>query len=341
MSDTSAFIRGLPKTDLHMHLDGSLEPELLLQLAERNRVHVPWTSVEEVRGAYDFANLQAFLDLFYVACRVLVTEQDFYDLARAYLRRAVADGVIRTELFMGPQSFTAQGMPVAPVLDGIFAAVDDATREADLSVGVIVTAQRHRGEADAFELLQQIQPWRDRILGIGMGGAELGNPPSKFQRFYRACREQGFRITIHAGEEGPPAYIREAVDLLGVDRVDHGVACMDDPDLVKTLVERQLPLTVCPISNFQLKVVQSLEQHPLKRMLQAGLHVTVNSDDPAYFGAYVNDNLIACQQALDLTRDEIVTLVRNGFTAAFVPEHEKQAALGRLDAYLLQLEMSS
>lgn len=321
-----------------MHLDGSLEPELLLELAERNHKRVRWTSVEEVRRAYDFANLQAFLDLFYEACRVLVTERDFYDLARAYLRRAVEDGVIRAEIFMGPQSFTSQGMPVAPILDGILAAIDDATREADISVGLIVTAQRHRTEAEAFELLQQIQPWRDRILGIGMGGAELGNPPSKFQRFYAACREQGFRITIHAGEEGPAAYVREAVELLGVDRVDHGVACLDDPDLVRTLVSKGTPLTVCPVSNLQLKVVPSLQQHPLKRMLQAGLHVTVNSDDPAYFGAYVSDNLIACQHALDLSVDEILTLVGNGFAAAFLSESERAAALARLDAYVDQFE---
>jgi adenine deaminase len=339
MPDLDAFIRGLPKTELHMHLDGSLEPELLLQLADRNHHQLRWTSVEEVRQAYEFSNLQAFLDLFYEACRVLVTQQDFYDLARAYLRRAVADGVIRAEMFMGPQSFTSQGMPVAPILDGILAAMDDAMRETPgFSAGLIVTAQRHRTEVEALELLQQIQPWRDRILGIGMGGAELGNPPSKFQRFYRACREQGFRITIHAGEEGPAAYIREAVELLGVDRIDHGVACIDDPDLVRSLVAARTPLTVCPISNLQLKVVSSLEHHPLKRMLRAGLHVTVNSDDPAYFGGYVSENLIAAQRALDLSRDEILSIVRNGFTAAFLSEPEKAAALARVDAYVNQFE---
>ena len=322
-----------------MHLDGSLEPELLLELANRNHRQLRWTTVAEVRRAYDFANLQAFLDLFYEACRVLVTEQDFYDLARAYLRRAVADGVIRAEIFMGPQSFTSQGMPVAPILDGILAAMDDATSETDgFSVGLIVTAQRHRTEAEALELLEQIQPWRDRILGIGMGGAELGNPPSKFQHFFHACREQGFRITIHAGEEGPAEYVRQAVELLRVDRIDHGVACMDDPDLVRQLVDTRTPLTVCPISNLQLKVVSSLEQHPLKRMLAAGLHVTVNSDDPAYFGGYVTENLIASQRALDLSKDEIVTIARNGFNAAFLPDAEKAAALARLDAYVNQSE---
>ena len=333
-----AFIRGLPKTELHMHLEGSLEPELLVQLAARNDRKLRWTSARELRNAYQFSNLRSFLDLYYEGCEVLVTEQDFYDLTRAYLRRAVADGVIRAEVFVGPQSFTARGVPIAAIIGGVLMAMDDAIREHGLSAGLIVTAQRHRTEAEAFELLEQIRPWADRILAIGMGGAELGNPPSKFVNFFRACRQQGFRITIHAGEEGPAAYVREAVEVLGVDRVDHGIACLDDPELVRMMVGSRIPLTVCPISNVHLKVVASLARHPLRRLLQAGLHVTVNSDDPAYFGGYVSENLIACQRALGLTIAELLTLVRNGFTAAFMSEDEKMAARSRLDAYVSQFD---
>lgn len=335
-----AFIRGLPKTELHMHLDGSLEPELMLELAERNNCSLRWSSAEELRQAYEFSNLQAFLDLFYEGCEVLVTEQDFYDLTQAYLRRARADGVIRAEVFMGPQSFTTRGIPIANVMNGVLAAIDDARQDGEMSVGLIASAQRHRTESEALELLEQLRPWWNRLLGIGMGGAEIGNPPVKFANFYRACRSAGFRTTIHAGEEGPAAYVREAVDLLQVDRIDHGVACIQDPDLVRELADRGVPLTVCPVSNVRLKVVPDLAAHPLRAMLQAGLHVTVNSDDPAYFGAYVSDNYIDTQRALGLTVDEIVQIVRNGFTAAFISEAERDAALARVDEYVRGFDWS-
>jgi adenosine deaminase len=331
-----AFIRGLPKTELHMHLEGSLEPELMLELAARNQRPLRWTSVQELRDAYQFSNLQSFLDLYYEGCQVLRTERDFYDLTRAYLSRAVADGVIHAEVFIGPQTFTTQHVPIAAVMDGVLAAIEDANHELDINVALIVTAQRHRTETEAFELLEQIRPWSERILAIGMGGAEVGNPPSKFAEFFRACRQAGFRLTIHAGEEGPAAYVRQAVEVLGVDRIDHGIACLDDPELVHTLARLEIPLTVCPLSNVQLKVVPSLRLHPLRRLLEAGLHVTVNSDDPAYFGGYISDNLIACQQALSLTTTEVVTLVRNGFEAAFLPESDKRTYLSRLDAYVSQ-----
>lgn len=335
-----AFIRGLPKTELHMHLDGSLEPELMLQLAERNKRTLRWTSADELRKAYEFSNLQAFLDLFYEGCEVLITEQDFYDLTQAYLQRARADGVIRAELFMGPQSFTSRGIPIANVMNGVLAAIDEAQRDDRISVGLIATAQRHRTEEEALALFEHLHPWWDRLLGIGMGGAEVGNPPVKFANFFRACRSAGFHITIHAGEEGPPAYVREAVEVLNVDRIDHGIAVMQDPSLVRELVERGVPLTVCPVSNLRLKVVPTLEAHPLRDMLHAGLHVTVNSDDPAYFGAYVSDNYIECERALGLTVDEIVRIVRNGFTAAFISEAERGAALARVDAYVRSFDWS-
>jgi adenosine deaminase len=329
-----AFIRGLPKAELHLHLEGSLEPELMLELARRNRHQLQWSTAEQLRDAYRFSNLQSFLDLYYAGCEVLRTERDFYDLTHAYLRRATADGVIRAEVFIGPQSFTASGIPIATVMDGVFAALDEVNREGTLSSTLIITAQRHRTEADAFALLEQIQPWAERILGIGMGGAELGNPPSKFREFFRVCKDAGFRLTIHAGEEGPAAYVREAVEVLGVDRIDHGVACLQDAALVQDLARARIPLTVCPVSNLKLKVVRSLAEHPLRGLMDAQLLVTVNSDDPAYFGAYASDNLIACERALGLTLEDIVRLVRNGFTAAFMSETEKAAACARLDAYL-------
>lgn len=333
MTRMDAFIRGLPKTELHMHLEGSLEPELMMQLAARNGCRLRWQSADDLRKAYQFSNLQSFLDLYYEGCQVLVHERDFYDLTRAYLKRAHEDGVIRAEMFLGPQSFTTRGVPIATIMEGLLTAMEDAAREHGISAGLIITAQRHRTEADALELLEQIRPWSDRILAIGMGGAEVGNPLSRFVHFFRACRKAGFRITAHAGEEGPSSYVREAVELLGVDRVDHGNSCLDDPELVRKMADIRVPLTVCPISNLRLKGVPSLAAHPLKKLMDAGLHVTVNSDDPSYFGGYVSENLIECQRALGLTVDDILTLVRNGFAAAFISPKEEAAALSQVTRY--------
>ncbi len=334
MSDLDAFIRGLPKAELHMHLEGSIEPQLMLELAARNRLKLRWHTAEELRAAYEFTDLQSFLDLYFEGCRVLVQERDFYDVTRAYLRRANEDGVIRAELFIGPQSFTGRGVAIATLMRGVLSAIDDGAREHGLSAGLLISAHRHRSEADALALLEQIRPWSDRILGIGMGGPEIGNPPSKFVNFFRACRERGFRITVHAGEEGPAAYVREAVELLAVDRIDHGNACLDDPDLVRELAGRDLPLTVCPLSNLKLKLVPSLERHPLRAMLDAGLHVTVNSDDPPYFDGYVSENMIACQRALGLSADDLARLARNSITAAFMSPNEAAQALARIDAHV-------
>lgn len=333
MSELEAFIMEIPKAELHVHLEGCIEAELMFDLAVRNGLELRWNSPEELRAAYRFTNLQAFLDLYYAGCRVLVHERDFYDVTRAYLIRARADGVVRAEVFIGPQSFTERGVDVATVMNGVLAAMEDARREHGISAGLLVSAQRHRSEAEALQLLESVMPWSDRIVGFGLGGAEVGNPPSRFASFFRTCRERGFRVTAHAGEEGPASYVREAVDLLRVDRIDHGNACMNDPALVQDLVDRAIPLTVCPLSNVKLKVVSSLESHPLRAMLDAGLRVTVNSDDPAYFGGTVAENLIRCHHSLGLSKDDVATLARNSFSAAFVSREEAARGISLVDAY--------
>lgn len=327
------FIAGLPKAELHMHIEGSIEPSLFMELARRNGVAIAWRSEAELRDAYRFRNLQSFLDLYYEGCRVLLHARDFQEVTRQYLTRAHADKVLHAELFLGPQGHTLRGIPLATALEGVFAAMDNALREDGMSSGLILLAQRHRSEAEALELLESAMPWADRLLGFGLGGAEVGNPPSKFAEFFRRCRERGFRVVAHAGEEGPAAYVREAVELLQVQRVDHGIASLDDPALLQLMAQRQIPLTVCPLSNLKLKVVPSIEAHPLKKLMDAGLCVTVNSDDPSFFGGYVNDNFIACQAALGLSREDLVALARNSVTASFMPAERRAAALAAIDAY--------
>ncbi|MBS0245403.1 MAG: adenosine deaminase [Proteobacteria bacterium] len=331
MQDLAQFIRKLPKTELHMHLEGSIEPEMMIALAQRNSIDLKWDSADALRAAYKFSDLQSFLDLYFEGCRVLVSKRDFYDVTVAYLRRAVRDGVVRAELFLGPQSFTDRGVPMASILEGILEAIGDAQRDLGISAGLMVSAHRHRSQAQAMQLLDQIMPWADRILAIGMGGAEVGNPPSKFEGFFRECRRRGFRTTIHAGEEGPASYVREAIQILQVDRIDHGNACLSDPALTKEIADRRIALTVCPLSNVRLKVVPQLHAHPLRTMLNANLLVTVNSDDPPYFGGYVSENLIECQKALALSKEEIVGLVRNGFEAAFITTEKRRQYLSAVD----------
>jgi adenosine deaminase len=334
MTGIQSFVRGLPKTDLHMHIEGSIEPQLMLDLAARNGLKLRWETAEALRHAYQFQNLQSFLDLYFEGCKVLVTERDFHDVTRAYLRRAHEDGVIRAELFIGPQSFTERDIPIETLMSGVLGAMEEARREHGMSVGLMISVHRHRAEPEAMVVLDQVMPWKDRIIGIGMGGAEAGNPPSRFARFFRAARDRGFRTTVHAGEEGPAAYVREALELLRADRIDHGNACLADPDLVRELAARRIALTVCPLSNLRLRVVPSMHEHPLKALMAHGLRVTVNSDDPSYFDGYVTENLLACQDALGLSPEEIVHLVRNGLEAAFVTEDERQALIARLDAYV-------
>jgi adenine deaminase len=332
--DLDAFIRSMPKAELHMHLEGSIEAEALLELAVRNGMRPRWDTAEALRAAYQFSNLQAFLDLYYEGCRVLVRERDFHEITRTYLQRAHADAVVRAEMFLAPQGFIERGVPVAEAMGGVLAAMRDAAIEHGISSGLLIVAQRHRSEAEALQLLDAVMPWADQIAGFGLGGAELGHPPSGFVQFFRACRERGFRITAHAGEEGPASYVREAVELLDVDRIDHGNTCLDDPALVRELVARGTPLTVCPLSNLRLNVVPSLAAHPLRAMLDAGLCVTMNSDDPAYFGGTINDNFIQCRHALGLSTDDIVTLARNSLEAAFVLPEDAARYVALLDDYV-------
>ena len=332
------FVAGLPKAELHMHIEGSIEPALFIQLARRNGVAIRWQTEEELRTAYSFTDLQDFLDLYYDGCRVLVQPQDFHDVTRAYLHRALADRVIHAEMFLGVQGHTSRGVPLAAVMEGLLGAMDAARAEDSVSSGLIVVVQRHRSEDEALALLDALRPWYDRLLGFGLGGAEVGNPPSRFSAFFRRCRERGFNVVAHAGEEGPAAYVREAVELLQVQRLDHGNACLDDPSLVAQLAQARIPLTVCPLSNLKLRLVPSMAAHPLRKLMHAGLCVTVNSDDPSYFGGYVNDNYLACQRALGLERDDMVSLALNSFEAAFITREQRVAAFRAIDAWVAHTE---
>ncbi len=324
------FARSLPKAELHIHLEGSLEAELLFELAERNDVALPWRSVEALRDAYRFVDLQSFLDVFLEGCKVMVHERDFYDVTRAYLARAHADGVVHAEAFLGTQSFVERGVPMAAVLGGTLRAMDDARARDGITAGLLVSAQRHRTEADAFSQLDGVLPWADRIAGFGLGGAEAGNPPAKFARYFDELHRLGFRTCAHAGEEGPAAYVRDTVELLGVDRVDHGVNVVHDPALVAALAAQAIPFTVCPLSNVKLNVVPSLAAHPLPAMLAAGLNVTINSDDPAYFGGYVLDNYTACAHAFALDSEALADLAASSIRAAFIADEVKQPFLDRI-----------
>src|SRR5499433_1766967 len=312
MHDTAALITRLPKCELHIHVEGSLEPELMLALARRNGISLPYASVDAVRQAYRFRNLQDFLDVYYLGMSVLITEQDFYDLAFAYLARAHADNVRHVEMFFDPQGHTARGIAFATVIEGLSRAIADAGRKLGVAARLIMCFLRHLDEADAERTLDAALAFRDRIVGVGLDSSERGNPPGKFTRVFARARDAGFFLTAHAGEEGPASYVWEALDLLGVARIDHGVRCMEDETLVGRLARERVPLTVCPLSNVRLRVVDELAHHPLRRMLDKGLAVTVNSDDPAYFGGYVNQNYLAISAALTLARGDIATIVRNG-----------------------------
>jgi len=335
MDDLSGFIAGLPKAELHIHIEGSLEPEMMLALAERNGVALPYADVEAVRLAYRFGNLQDFLDLYYRGMSVLKQERDFYDLAMAYLRRAAAENVRHAEIFFDPQGHTERGIAFKTVIDGLWRALGDGQRELGITASLILCFLRHLDEASAERTLDEALPWRDRIVGVGLDSSEKGHPPSKFQRVFARARGHGLHAVAHAGEEGPADYVRQALDLLKVERIDHGNQALDDPALVARLRREKMPLTVCPLSNLRLCVVTDMAQHPLRRMLDAGLTATVNSDDPAYFGGYITENFLAAQQALGLGKDEIVILARNGFAASFCDEATKQRHLVRLNDYCL------
>ncbi|MBA8909940.1 adenosine deaminase [Aminobacter ciceronei] len=334
MEGLYAFIDGLPKAELHMHLEGSLEPEMVMELARRNSVDVPWASADELRSAYSYTDLDSFLAVFWGGCRVLRHEQDFYEMAMAYFKRARQQNVLHAEVFIGLQSFIPLGVEMASILDGITRARIDAEKEVGITSRLMVNIHRHRPESAAFDLLSQVAPWWDQIAAFGLAGPEMGNPPSRFARFFGACRESGFRVVAHAGEEGPSSYVRETVSLLNADRVDHGNACIDDMELVQEIALKQIPLTLCPFSNLKLNVVNSLRDHPLKRLMNHGVKVTINSDDPSLFGGYINENFKACCDELELSKDQVVEIARNSFTASFLSEAEKHRYLGILDGYV-------
>ena len=334
MQDTDSLIKRLPKCELHIHIEGSLEPEMAFALAHRNGIRLPYPSVEALRQAYRFGDLQDFLNVYYQAMSVLVTEQDFYDLAWAYLERAHADNVRHVEMFFDPQGHTARGIAFATVVEGLTRAIGDAGRKLGVAASLIMCFLRHLDEADAERTLDAALAFKDRIVGVGLDSSEKGNPPSKFKHVFRRARDAGFFLTAHAGEEGPAGYVWEALDVLGVARIDHGIHSLDDPTLVGRLARERVPLTVCPLSNLRLRVVDALAHHPLRRMLDKGLMASVNSDDPAYFGGYVNQNYIAVSQALALSREEIVALVRNGINAALMPAAEKAKVLADVDRVL-------
>lgn len=311
------FVFGLDKAELHIHIEGSLEPELMLELANNNGVQLPFNSVRAIRAAYDFSNLQDFLDLYYAGLDVLQKEQDFYKLACAYLQRMRDENVSSVEVFFDPQAHTKRGVPLQTLMNGLLRAVGEFESEV-FSVSLILCFLRHLSVAEAFDTLESVEPFRDSILGVGLDSSELGNPPSKFKHVFDVARNQGYKLVAHAGEEGPPEYVWEALDDLGVDRIDHGNRALEDDSLVRRLRDDQIPLTVCPLSNVKLCVVDELFKHPLKRMLDLGLLATVNSDDPAYFGGYLCDNYVSVGTALDLSRDELHSLSQNSLRAKFV-----------------------
>jgi adenine deaminase len=328
-----SFIRDIPKAELHLHIEGTLEPELMLRLAARNGVSLPYSSAQELRAAYDFSNLQSFLDLYYQGMSVLLEEQDFYDLTMSYLERAREEQVRHAEIFFDPQAHTGRGVPFETVLSGIRRAQLDAASFLGISSRLILCFLRHLSPESAQMTLLQALPFRDQIAAVGLDSSEAGNPPGKFRAIFRAARRHGWPAVAHAGEEGPPDYIWEALDLLKASRIDHGVRCMEDESLVLRLVAGRVPLTVCPLSNVRLRVFRSMGQHNLKRMLERGLCVTVNSDDPAYFGGYLTENFLAVRRALRLGYREIRQLVENSFTASFLDAAEKQRYLEEVRAF--------
>jgi adenosine deaminase len=336
IASSGDFIAGLPKAELHLHIEGSLEPELMFALAERNNVAIPFASVEDVRAAYAFSNLQDFLDIYYAGADVLRTEADFRDLAVAYFDRAAADGVVHAEIMFDPQTHTARGIPFGTVIEGLLAGMADAEARHGMTTKLIMSFLRHLDEDDAFATLAAAEPWLDRIDAVGLDSSEMGHPPSKFARVFAAARAAGLKLVAHAGEEGPPEYVYEALDLLGVDRLDHGNRSLEDPVLTARLARTGMTLTVCPLSNLKLCVVNDMADHPIDRMLREGLRATINSDDPAYFGGYIADNYRAAAASRNLDRDDLALLARNSFLGSFLTDDAVAAHLGALDAYVAQ-----
>ena len=325
------YIKKIPKAELHLHIEGTFEPELMFEIAQRNKVEIPYQSVEEVKKAYQFSCLQDFLDIYYAGASVLLYEKDFYDLTMAYFKHCAEENVVHTEIMFDPQTHTKRGISFGTVINGIQKAREDAKEKYGISSLLIMSYLRHLSEEDAFETLEQSLPYKHLIKAVGLDSSEKGNPPSKFQKVFEASVKEGYIPVAHAGEEGPAEYIWEALDLLKIARIDHGNNCLTDEVLVKKLVDEKIALTVCPLSNLELKVVDDLKDHPLKKMLNLGLKATVNSDDPAYFGGYMNANFLQTAEALDLTQEEIKTLVKNSFEYSLLSDDEKQK-------YLIQVE---
>ncbi len=335
-SITDDLLKRMPKAELHMHIEGSLEPEMMFEIAQRNGVSVKYASVEDVRRAYDFTDLQSFLDVYYEATRVLLHERDFYDLTFAYLQKSSSQGVRHAEIFFDPQAHTDRGVPFKTAIMGIRRALVDGRRWFGISSHLIMCFLRHLSEEAAMETLRRALPYKEWIVGVGLDSSEVGHPPDDFRAVFEEAGRHGFRKVAHAGEEGPAEYIWQALDNLGAVRIDHGVRCMEDPKLVARLKEEQVPLTVCPLSNVKLRVFDSIEEHPVKRMLGEGLCVTVNSDDPAYFGGYVADNLMAVRDGLGFTQRDCRKVAENSFEASFLGEEDKQRLLAELDAHFTE-----
>lgn len=321
---TLDLIKKIPKAELHLHIEGTFEPELLFAIGQRNKVPLRFKTVEELREAYNFHNLQSFLDIYYEGAKVLIHEKDFYDLTMAYLKKCREDNVVHTEIFFDPQTHTERGISFKTFFNGIHNALTDAQKEWGITSHMIMCFLRHLTEEDAFKTLEQAAPFKAHILAVGLDSSEVGHPPSKFERVFKKAMEEGYLTVAHAGEEGPPAYIWEALDLLKVKRIDHGVRSIEDEKLMKRIIAEKIPLTVCPLSNIKLCVFKKMEDHNLEKLLKEGVKVTLNSDDPAYFGGYANQNYIEATRALDLTRDEIKTLASNSFEASFLPKETKE-----------------
>ncbi|MCB9961331.1 MAG: adenosine deaminase [Hyphomonas sp.] len=332
MAEHADLIARLPKAELHLHIEGSFEPEMMLSLAERNRIDIPFKTLEEAKAAYNFNDLQEFLDLYYQGMNVLRTEQDFHDLTWAYLTRAKADNVRHVEMFYDPQAHTERDVGFGTVTEGILSALERGEKELGITSKLIMSFLRHLSEADGFALLEESKPWHDRFVGVGLDSSEIGHPPQKFSRLFAECRKLGFKLCMHAGEEGPPEYVREALLDIGVDRIDHGNRSMEDAALIEVLKDTQVPLTNCPLSNLSLCVIHDLKDSPVKAQLDQGLLVTVNSDDPAYFGGYIGRNYEAVDEALGLSDADIIQLARNSFVGSFLSDAEKADHLSAIDA---------
>ena len=327
------FIEGLPKAELHLHIEGTFEPELMFEIAKRNNIKIKYNSVDEVKQAYNFNNLQDFLNIYYAGTGVLMTEQDFYDLTYAYLKKAAEQNIVYAEIFFDPQTHTNRGINFDTVINGIYNATVDAADKLDITAKLIMCFLRDHDEESAMKTLKEALPYKDKIIGVGLDSAEVGNPPKKFERVFAKARAEGFITVAHAGEEGPAEYVKDAIDLLKISRIDHGNHSVDDENLLKRIAEKQLALTLCPLSNLKLKVIVDLKDHPLKFMIDKGLLVTINSDDPAYFGGYLNENYISLSEALKLKKQEITQIAKNSFTGSFLSQSEKTQMISKIDDY--------